>query len=179
MSDRKATLTYRLRECRGRDLPDGAPGDRATQGICKQGDEMKKILMSVGMVLFLVAPALAQIHTQADPVKVVTPYKLSCSSVTLGSVTASELTGNTTAPTTVPIFEIDVMPLSQSATVYLSQSASVSASGNKIGVPVYPFVSNAAVAQQPGFVTFVIAPTQKWYAIAGAANTSIIVCLKQ
>ena len=131
---------------------------------------MKNFIIVLVALIGLALPARAQM-TNAQAVKIVVPYKTTCSSVTIGT-SAVELTGNTTNPTTTAgISAIKVVNLSSSATVYSSHNSAVANSGNSIGDPLSPSSGQANWAEY-GISTF-----QGWYAVASASNVSIIVCL--
>lgn len=138
---------------------------------------MKTLLILVALI-GLSSMAQATGGIVAAPVRVIVPNGFSCSSTTFLSGSSTELTSNTTAPTSVPVYEIQVMPLSTSVTTYFSDSVSVSSFGATIGVPVYPFIGNGIA--QPGFVNFAISPTQKWYGTGGGASGGpAMICKKK
>ncbi len=134
---------------------------------------MRKSLLALVALIGLCVPARSQI-TNAQAVKIVVPYKTSCSLVTVGT-TATELTGNTTTiSTTAGISAIKIVNLSSTANIYSSQSANVATSGSNTGDPLMEATSATA---QPNWSEYGISVLQTWYAIASAASTSIIVCL--
>lgn len=131
---------------------------------------MKKIL-SVAVLMIMASNARAAVLTNAQAVKVVVPYQMTCSSMTLGA-SASEITGNTSISTsTAGISWVRVVNLDGSNTVYCSHSASVAASGNNIGEPISPSSSGPKY-----LIEWRISTGQPWYCIPSAANTSVIVC---
>lgn len=131
---------------------------------------MKKILLALVALIAFSTRSVAQL-TNAQAVKIVVPYKTTCSSVTIGT-SATELTGNTTSiTTTAGISAIKVVNLSTTATVYCSQNAAVASSGNSIGDPLFPS------SGQPYFLEWGISTAQGWSCVSSASNTSLIVCL--
>ncbi len=141
---------------------------------------MKNTLFALVAIIGLCGSAHAQVAVKAQTEYQIVPNKMSCSSTTL-STTATDVTGNTgTLSFTSPgVYEIDVMTLSASATAYFSDNSAVAASGALIGAPVYPVVTAASAAVQPGFVQFVINPTQKFYGVSGTAGQSVMICKKR
>lgn len=130
---------------------------------------MKNILIAALALISLSIPAKAQM-TNAQAVKVVVPYKTTCSSQTI-STSATEVSGNTTVITTTGgISRVKVTNLDSSASVCCSDSSSVATSGNSIGDCI-----NGTTGQK-NWLAWGISAIQPWYCIATTSNVSILVC---
>lgn len=139
---------------------------------------MKNTLLILVALIGLCGSARAQVATYAQPEFIVAPHSLTCSSTTISATAPQELTGNTTAPASVPVYELMIMTLSTNATGYFSDSASVTTStATNTGVPAYPFMGGGNA--QPPFIPFLVGRTQKFYGIAGTAGLAVIVCKKK
>lgn len=134
---------------------------------------MRKGLFALAAMIAFCVPSGAQNMTNAQSVKLVVPYKTSCSSVTI-NIAATEMTGNVASSTaTAGISSIKVSNLSGSATVCCSSlSTVVCTAGHSFYIePIFPSAS------QPNFATWAISTAQPWYCAASSSNTSVSSCL--
>lgn len=132
-----------------------------------------KILIALIALIGLCGSVRAQQITNATAVKIVVPFKTTCSSTTIGTA-AVEMTGNTTnVTTTAGISAVKVSNLSSTATVCCSSANTVVCTvGNSFYIePIFP--SSA----QPNFNEWGISTAQGWYCAASASNTSVSLCL--
>lgn len=133
---------------------------------------MKYLLLLAALFGFC-GSASAQILTNAQAVKIIVPYKTTCSSVTIGT-SATEITNNTAvSSTTAGISAVKVSNLSTTATVCCSHASTVVCTvGNSFYTePIFPS------GGQANFLNWGISTMQGWYCAASAANTSVSVCL--
>lgn len=139
---------------------------------------MKTLIVLALLATSLTARAAnptAERLTNAQPVKLVVPYSLKCSSTTVGTVQA-DLSGNTSSPlTTGGISRIIVQNLSSGTTIYVSSDPNVTTStANATGFAIYPITtSNPAL---PNDKEFPISTTQQFFGVAGTNLTPIGVC---
>ncbi len=133
---------------------------------------MRKLIFVIVAMAGLVVPVKAQQLINAQAVKIVVPYKTSCSSVTIGT-SATEISGNTTLlATTGGISAIAVLNLDTANTVYCSDNSGVTSSGNLIGWPI----SYTPATGPRSWMEWGLSSMQPWYCVSSGANTSIEVC---
>ncbi len=134
---------------------------------------MKKTLLAVIALLGLCLPVRAQPLINAQSVKIVVPYKTTCSSTTI-NIAATEMTGNTAViSTTAGISALKVSNLSATATVCCASANTVICTvGNPFYVePIFPS------SVQPNFDEWGISAMQPWYCAASSSGTSVSLCL--
>lgn len=134
---------------------------------------MNKFILALIVMLGFCIPVQAQTLTNAQAVKLIVPYKTTCSSMTIGT-SATEMTGNTAVvSTTAGISALKVSNLSSSASVCCSSANTVVCTvGSSFYVePIFPS------AAQPNFLNWAISTSQPWYCAASAANSPVSVCL--
>lgn len=131
---------------------------------------MKALLLLIGLAA---APASAQVQiANVQAVKFVIPYETDCSSKTIGATAVNVVHNSTNPATTYAAFAAKVTNLSTAETVYCSDNASVTTSGNNIGEAIL----FSATTVERYWKSWGINPLQPWWCISTGANTSIMVC---
>ena len=132
----------------------------------------KRIFAILGLAVALAGPdAGAQGFSNAAPMRIVVPYETSCSSITISSVTPTEVSGNTIVKaTSVGISFVKVTAQDTTGTLYCSHMSSVTASGARTGesIPGTSGVKN--------WLSWPISPVQLWYCIGSAVGLTAQVC---
>lgn len=144
---------------------------------------MKKILLALSVLFACSLKANALQHVNAQAVKETVPYQTFCSSVTLSSQTATEITGNnSTIASGAAVYHLKLFDLSTATGVFVSQSSSVTKlSGGNVGAPIGPAPSSG----QNLPVDFLLPPYESFYAIADSAGANspdapvLVVCKRQ